>query len=179
MKRLALALASTALLFAWPTLAFAAAPAEPSPSLLRTGLLLTFLAVAPAVFISMTTFIRIAVVLAMVRHAFGMPETPPNAVLVSLALLLTAFVMAPTFARLNTDALQPLMSGAISVETAIKQGAAPLREFMLSQVREDDIANIYAIANAPLPETRDDVDILKLTQPSYSTNCKSRSPSAS
>ena len=104
-----------------------------SSQVVRTGFLLTLLAVAPALFISMTSFIRIAVVLAMVRHAFGMPETPPNAVLVSLALLLTAFAMAPTFAQINTAALQPLLSGDIDVETAIAQGGAPLRDFMLAQ----------------------------------------------
>lgn len=133
-----------------------------SSQVVRTGFLLTLLAVAPALFISMTSFIRIAVVLAMVRHAFGMPETPPNAVLVSLALLLTAFVMAPTFAQINTAALQPLLSGDIDVETAIAQGGAPLRDFMLAQVRQEDIATIYAISGAPLPDTADEVDLVKL-----------------
>lgn len=161
MKRRAPLLLVAALALAWPSLAYA--QASETSSLVRTGVLLTFLALAPAVFISMTSFIRIAIVLSMVRHAFGMPETPPNAVLVSLAVLLTAFVMAPTFSRANADALQPLMGGRISVDTAIKRGGEPLREFMLAQVRDEDLAAIYAIDQSTPPESREDVDILKLT----------------
>lgn len=133
-----------------------------SPEIIRTALLLTTLSVAPAIFISMTSFVRIAVVLAMVRHAFGMPETPPNAVLVSLAMLLTAFVMAPTFNTINTQALQPLLSGDINVDVAIERGSAPLKSFMLAQVRREDIAAIYEISSTPLPATPQAVDILKL-----------------
>ncbi len=162
MKRTLALLGVAACACLWPSFAHAQGSASETSSLVRTGALLSFLAVAPAIFITMTSFIRIAVVLAMVRHAFGMPETPPNAVLVSLAILLTAFVMAPTLTRINTDALQPLLSGDIDVNAAIQKGGAPLRESMLSQVREDDIAAIYAIADAPLPERPEEVDILKL-----------------
>ena len=149
----------------WPSCAFAqvSTPELASPQILRTGLLLTLLAIAPAIFISMTSFIRIAVVLAMVRHAFGMPETPPNAVLVSLAVLLSAFVMAPTFSAINTEALQPLLNGDIDLEVALSEGSAPLRNFMLAQTRQEDIAAIYAISGTPLPDTPESVDILKLT----------------
>jgi flagellar biosynthesis protein FliP len=133
-----------------------------SPELVRTGFLLTVLAFLPAIFISMTSFIRIAVVLAMVRHAFGMPETPPNAVLVSLAALLTAFVMGPTFSDVNELALKPLMAGEVSVEQAIERGSAPLRDFMLAQTRDEDIASIYAISGDPPPQDAASVDIIKL-----------------
>jgi flagellar biosynthesis protein FliP len=139
----------------------AAAPIS-DPQLLRSAVLLTLLAIVPAIFISMTSFIRIAVVLAMVRHAFGMPETPPNAVLISLAVFLTAFVMAPTFGAINTTALQPLLAGTIDVDAALAKGGAPLRDFMLAQVRDEDIAAVYALAKAPLPATPEGVDILKL-----------------
>ncbi|MBC7768236.1 MAG: flagellar type III secretion system pore protein FliP [Phycisphaerales bacterium] len=151
-------------LTAWLTLgeAWAAAPQSSESEVVRTGVLLTFLAFVPALFVSMTSFIRIAVVLAMVRHAFGMPETPPNIVLVSLAVLLTSFVMAPTFAEVNDAALQPLMAGDIGVEQAIEAGAEPLRTFMLAQVRDEDIASVYAIAGTALPETAADVDLMKL-----------------
>jgi flagellar biosynthesis protein FliP len=145
--------------------AAAQSPATPSvsdPQLLRSAVLLTLLAVVPAVFISMTSFIRIAVVLAMVRHAFGMTETPPNAVLVSLAVFLTAFVMAPTFAAINAQALQPLLAGTMDINDALAKGGAPLRDFMLAQVRDEDIASIYALAKAPLPDTPQAVDIFKL-----------------
>jgi flagellar biosynthetic protein FliP len=133
-----------------------------SSDLFRTGFLLTLLAIVPAIFVSMTSFLRIAIVLSMIRHAFGMPETPPNIVLVSLAALLTAFVMGPTFSTINTQALEPLMADEINVETAIERGGAPLRDFMLAQTREDDIAAIYALSGDPLPQSADAVDLLKL-----------------
>jgi flagellar biosynthetic protein FliP len=130
--------------------------------LLRTGLLLTALAIVPAIFVSMTSFVRIAVVLSMIRHAFGMPETPPNAVLVSLAIFLTAFVMAPTFEVLNTNAIQPLLSNKIDLDTALKEGSAPLRDFMLAQTRDEDIAAVYRLAGEKTPDSPQSVDILKL-----------------
>lgn len=146
-----------------PATAFAASTPGISTDLVRTMLLLTLLAVAPAIFISMTSFVRIVVVLAMVRHAFGMPETPPNPVLISLALFLTAFTMGPTLAALNSQALKPLMAGSISVEQAIDKGSAPLRSFMLAQTRDSDIEAIYAIAKEPVPDRPEQVDLLKLT----------------
>jgi flagellar biosynthesis protein FliP len=149
--------------------AFAGASAEAAQALngsssqvLRTGFLLTLLAIVPTLFICMTSFIRIAVVLAMVRHAFGMPETPPNAVLVALAVLLTFFVMSPTFAQINTAALQPMLANEINVEAAIGAGGAPLRDFMLAQVRQEDLAAVYAMSRAPLPDSPDSVDLMKL-----------------
>lgn len=131
--------------------------------LIRTVVLLTLLALIPAVFISMTSFIRIAIVLAMVRHAFGMPETPPNSVLVSLAIFLTAFVMAPTIGAINTNALQPLLDGSISIEEAIQKGSEPLKAFMLANTHDDDIAAVYSMAKEPLPDGPEGVDVLKLT----------------
>lgn len=129
----------------------------------RLGVTLTILAVIPAIIISMTSFIRIVIVLSMVRHAFGMPETPPNAVLVALSLFLTAFSMGPVLGQLNQQAITPYLEGRMSVEAMMQQGSAPLRDFMLAQTRDADIETIYAISNTPLPQTRDDVDILKLT----------------
>lgn len=128
----------------------------------RTALILTLLAVIPAVVISMTSFIRIIIVLSMVRHAFGMPETPPNPVLIALALFLTAFTMSPTLSAINAGGLQPLMAGRITVEQAMDRGSAPLRTFMLAQTRDADIAAIYAIAKTPLPRRVQDVALLKL-----------------
>ncbi|MCP4638770.1 MAG: flagellar biosynthetic protein FliP, partial [Methyloversatilis sp.] len=146
-----------------PATAFAADGAGMSTDLVRTMLLLTLMAVAPAIFISMTSFVRIVVVLAMVRHAFGMPETPPNPVLISLALFLTAFTMGPTLTAVNGQALKPLMAGSVTVEQAIDKGSGPLRNFMLAQTRDSDIEAIYAIAKAPVPDRPEQVDLLKLT----------------
>jgi flagellar biosynthetic protein FliP len=131
--------------------------------LVRTALLLTLIAFIPAIIISMTSFVRTVIVLAMVRHAFGMPETPPNAVLLSLALFLTAFTMSPVIARVNSDALKPYMAGQITTDTALAKGSAPLRDFMLAQTRDSDIEAIYAIAKTPVPARPDQVDIMKLT----------------
>lgn len=159
--RIALAaLAGAALFVAIPA---AAAPAAGlSSDVVRTTLLLTMLAVLPAILISMTSFVRIVITLSMVRHAFGMPETPPNPVLISLALFLTAFSMGPTLTALNSQAVQPFLGGQITAEEAMTKGSTPLRTFMLAQTRDSDIAAIYAIAHTPVPARPDQVEILKL-----------------
>lgn len=136
---------------------------EQNSGLVRTALLLTLLAIIPALFISMTSFIRIAIVLSMVRHAFGMPETPPNQVLVSLAFFLTLFVMTPTFSEVNENALQPYMEGAMSVEDAMSKGSQPIKKFMLTHTRDQDLQTMYAITSRPLPATPEEVDMLVLT----------------
>lgn len=169
MRRAAfIVLAGIALLAATPAVA-ATKGLGLSSDVVRTALILTLLAVIPSILICMTSFVRIVVVLSMVRHAFGMPETPPNPVLVSLALFLTAFTMAPTLGALNTGAIQPLLSNKISVEQAMANGTAPLRDFMLAQTRDSDIEAIYAIAHATPPERPDQVDILKLA-PAFMLN---------
>ena len=129
----------------------------------RIALVLTFLTLIPALAICMTPFVRIIVVLSMIRHAFGMPETPPNQVLIILALFLTTFVMMPTFARVNETALQPFLSGSVSVEKALAEGSEPLREFMLRQVHDTDIKAVYDIARQPLPDRASDVGLMQLT----------------
>jgi flagellar biosynthetic protein FliP len=149
-----------ALLAAAPPLP--AIPAAIGTDVVRTALILTLLAVVPAVIISMTSFVRTVIVLSMVRHAFGMPETPPNQVLVALSLFLTAFTMSPTLGAINAAALEPLMAGRIGVEQAMDAGAAPLRRFMLAQTRDADIEAIYAISKTPLPRRAADVETLKL-----------------
>lgn len=130
--------------------------------ILRTTLTLTLLAIIPALLISTTSFIRIIVVLAIVRHAFGMPQTPPNPVISSLALFLTAFVMGPVLYDINDNSLQPFLNDEINIEEAMESGSAPLKEFMLKHTREKDIETIYIISKTPLPVTADDIEILKL-----------------
>ncbi|GIU68046.1 flagellar type III secretion system pore protein FliP [Candidatus Phycosocius spiralis] len=131
--------------------------------LLRTGLIVSLMAVLPSVFVCMTAFIRIAIVLSMVRHAFAMPETPPNTVLVSLSIILTVFVMAPTFASVNQLGLQPLLDGRLSVAAALEAGSEPLRKFMIMHVKDKDLELMYHISKTTLPASPADVDILKLT----------------
>lgn len=143
---------------------FAAEAAAPvvQTEVTRTALLLTLLAVIPALIVSTTSFLRIVVVLAMVRHAFGMPQTPPNVVLTSLALFMTMFLMNPTLEQVNRDGLQPYLSGQASLEQAMDKGAAPLKRFMLAHTHERDIEMVYSVARAPLPDRAEDVSMLKL-----------------
>lgn len=139
-----------------------ALPSGGASDVVHTGVVLAFLAILPSIIIAMTGFTRIVIVLSMVRHAFGMPETPPNSVLVSLALFLTLFSMGPVAGELNANALQPYMDGKIPLATAMDRGEAPLRRFMLAQTRDADIATVYRVAHAPLPARPDQVELLKL-----------------
>lgn len=162
-------LAAGTALVAMPALAAPAHGLGLSSDVVRTTLILTLLAVIPSILICMTSFVRIIVVLSMVRHAFGMPETPPSPVLASLALFLTAFTMAPTLGAVNTAAVQPLLANRIDVEQAIARGKVPLRDFMLAQTRDSDIEAIYAISHTAPPDKPEQVDILKLA-PAFMLN---------
>jgi flagellar biosynthetic protein FliP len=98
----------------------------------------------------------------MLRHAFGMQDTPPNMVLVSLALFLTLFTMEPAFREIYADSLQPLMTNKISVEAAADRGIKPLRNFMIRQTREKDLALILEIAHVAVPESVDEVKLVHI-----------------
>ena len=124
---------------------------------LRIVLLLTVLALVPAIVIAMTSFTRTIIVLSMLRHAFGMQDTPPNMVLLSMALFLTLFTMAPALQQINDTSLQPLLQEKIELQTAVTQGVEPLRAFMVRQTREKDLALILDIARASQPESIDAV----------------------
>lgn len=123
---------------------------------------LTVLSLAPAILISMTSFVRIIVVLSMLRHAFGMQETPPNTVLVSLALFLTLFTMMPVVEQVNSQALQPLIANKLSVEEAYSKGVSPIRDFMIRQTREQDLALMVEISGKVLPKTVEEVSLVHL-----------------
>lgn len=137
--------------------------------IVRIALILGLMALLPALLVCMTSFVRIVVVLSMIRHAFGMPETPPNQVLISLALFLTAFSMLPTFEAVNEKALQPFLGGALTIQQAIDEGSGPARAFMLRQVRDQDIKAIYDISKKPLPARAEDVGLMQLV-PAYMLN---------
>jgi flagellar biosynthesis protein FliP len=124
---------------------------------LRIVMLLTLLAVLPAVVIAMTSFTRTIIVLSMLRHAFGMQDTPPNMVLVSLALFLTLFTMAPAFQASYQNGIKPLADNQISMESAVTQAVRPLREFMIRQTREKDLALILEIARVEVPDSIEEV----------------------
>lgn len=136
-------------------------PGEVSTAL-KVLLGLTVLSLAPAILMSMTAFIRIVIVLSMLRHALGMQETPPNTVVISLALFLTLFTMSPVLQKINSEALQPYMAGKLAPEKAATVGVAPLRDFMVRQTREQDLALMVELAKAPQPASVEDISLVQL-----------------
>lgn len=123
---------------------------------------LTVLSLAPAILMSMTSFVRIVIVLSMLRHALGMQDTPPNTVIISLSLFLTFFTMAPALNQMNQQALQPFMNGKLAPQAAVEKGAGPLREFMVRQTREPDLALMVELAKAEQPASIDDISMMQL-----------------
>ena len=131
-------------------------------SALRIFLGLTALSFIPAALICMTCFVRIVVVLSMLRHAIGLMDSPPNAVIVTLALFLTLFSMQPVLQRLNDDALQPYRAGSVKMAAAADRGIAPVKEFMVRQTREQDLGLMIELAHAQRPQSLADVSMLQL-----------------
>ncbi len=123
-----------------------------SSRIVQLVILMTVLSLAPSILIMMTSFIRIVVVLSLLRTAIGVQQSPPNPVIMSLALFLTAFVMAPTFSEAYTAGIAPLMKEEMPIEQALPAAAAPLKEFMLTQTREKDLALFFDLAKVK-PET--------------------------
>lgn len=124
---------------------------------LQILLLLTVLTLAPAILVMMTAFTRIVIVLSVARNAIGVPQVPPNQVLIGLALFLTFFVMAPVWNVINQGAIQPYLDGQIDQSTALEQAVTPMRDFMLRQTREEDLALFVSLAEMEQPRTPDDV----------------------
>ena len=131
-------------------------------SALRMFLTLTALAFLPAALICMTSFVRIVVVLSMLRHAIGLNDTPPNTVLISLSLFLTLFSMSPVFDKINTAAVQPYMAGKMQPMAALDKGKEPLKDFMIRQTRERDLMLMIDVAHAPRPASVADVSLVHL-----------------
>lgn len=115
-------------------------------STLQMLLVLTVISLAPSILIMMTSFTRIVIVLHFVRSALGTQTTPPNQIIIGLALFLTYFIMSPVFSQINTVAVQPLSAGTITQEEAIEAGTAPLREFMIDQTEMKDLRLFLEIA---------------------------------
>ncbi len=115
--------------------------------------LITVLSIAPGILIMVTSFTRIVVVLSFLRSALGTQQTPPNMVMVSLALFLTAFIMAPVAQKSYDDGIAPLIANQIDGAEAFKRSTAPLADFMLRQVREQDLKLFYDLSKTPIPAT--------------------------
>ncbi len=136
---------------------------------IQTMLLLTSLSFLPAALLMMTCFTRIVIVLSLLRQALGTQSTPPTQVLVGLSLFLTFFVMSPVFDRIYTDAYQPFAENKIQMMEALDKGAQPLKEFMLKQTRESDLALYVKLSRGPALQGPEDVP-LRLLVPAFVTS---------
>jgi flagellar biosynthesis protein FliP len=128
--------------------------------------LLTILSLLPAIVLTMTSFTRSVIVLGFVRQGIGTQQTPPNQVIVGIALFLTLFTMAPVTSAMARDAYEPYVAGKIDLEQAYALAAAPLRSFMLRQTRESDLTLFYEAAHLPLPKTEEEVP-LRISAPAF------------
>ena len=124
---------------------------------LQLLLLLAVLSLAPAFMILVTSFTRIVIVLSFVRNALATQQIPPNQVIIGLAIFLSFFVMTPVFNQINEEALSPYLEEEISFEEAVNIGSYPLKEFMLNNTREKDLALFLEIAEAERPADREEV----------------------
>ena len=164
-----------------PTLAAAAAPGIPALTVQGSGagqsysltlqllILMTAITLLPSILLMMTAFTRIIIVLGILRQALGAGQSPPNQVLIGLSLFLTFFVMSPVIDKINVDAVQPYMAGTIETTEALSRGAGPLKEFMLHQTRESDIATFVRIAGGKGFNKPTDVP-LSILVPAFATS---------
>src|SRR5262245_18632450 len=127
---------------------------------------LSALSLLPAIVLTVTSFVRTIVVLSFIRQGIGAQETPPNQVLVGLAMFLTLFVMTPVVTEMKTTALDPYVAGHLTEVQAFEKALVPLRSFMLRHTRQADLALFYNATETPLPETPDDVS-MRMAIPAY------------
>ena len=136
---------------------------------IQTLLLITGLSFLPALLLMMTSFTRIIIVFSLLRHALGTQTSPPNQVLVGLALFLTFFIMAPVGEKIYADAYLPLAENKITFMQAIERGEVPLRGFMMKQTRDSDLALFTKISRSPVPEKVEDVP-MRVLIPAFVTS---------
>lgn len=135
---------------------------EDVPLALQILALLTVLSLAPAILIMLTSFTRIVIVLSFARSALGSQNVPPNQVIIGLALFLTFFIMSPAFNSINDQALKPYLAGQITQEEAGALAWAPIRDFMLRQTREKDLALFISLSGGERPRDPGDVQAVTL-----------------
>ena len=129
---------------------------------LQVMAVLTIISLAPAILMMTTSFVRIVVVIGFLRNALSTQNVPPNQVVIALSLFLTFYIMAPYWGEANEQGLQPYLAGQISQEQAIENVSEPLRAFMFKQTREADLALFVNLADAPRPDSQDDVSTFTL-----------------
>jgi flagellar biosynthetic protein FliP len=127
---------------------------------LKIVLLMTIISLAPALLVLLTSFTRIVVVLGFLRQALGTQQAPNNQIIIGLALFLTVVVMAPVLRSVNEEALQPLLKDELTQSEAFTRAQAPLKEFMLAQVREKDVALFLELTGTAAPESPDQLPML-------------------
>ena len=132
-------------------------------------LLMTGLVFLPAILLTMTAFTRIIIVLSLLRQALGLTQTPPNQILIGLALFLTMFVMSPVLSQINNEALRPLLDNDISAADAVQKAETPLREFMIKQTRHDDLGLFLKLAGGQTYPTARDVPF-RILAPAFVTS---------
>lgn len=128
----------------------------------ETLVMLSFMTLLPTILLMMTGFLRIVIVLGLLRQALGLTTTPPNQVIIGISLFLTLFVMSPVLNKVNQDAWQPLQENKISFNQFLDRASVPMKEFMLKQTRETDIALLAKIAKADDFQTPQDVPFMIL-----------------
>jgi flagellar biosynthetic protein FliP len=131
--------------------------------------LMTVLSVLPSLLLMMTSFVRVIIVLSILRQALGTGQTPPNTVLVGLALFLTFFIMTPVFDEVYKNSLSPYMNATMPFEQALAKAEAPIRNFMMKQTREDDITMFMQIAQKREINSPDDIPFTTL-MPAFLTS---------
>ena len=136
---------------------------------IQTLLLLTGLTFLPAIILMMTSFTRIIIVFSLLRQALGTQSSPPNTVLVGLALFLTFFIMSPVIDRIYSEAYLPLSENKIGFPEALDRGAVPLRAFMIKQTREADLSLFTKVAKQPKPESAETVP-MRVLIPAFVTS---------
>lgn len=136
---------------------------------LQLLLLMTVLSVLPSVVILMTSFTRIIIVLSLLRQALGTAQTPPNQVLIGIALFLSIFIMAPVLERIYDNAFKPVQDGEITFEQGLEAAREPIQEFMVAQTREQDVLTFMEIANESPVESAMDIPFTVLV-PAFITS---------
>jgi flagellar biosynthetic protein FliP len=173
-RALIISLLSAVVGLAFPAMALAQAAAPALNLNLGTGAgltervvqligLLTVLSLAPSIVIMTTSFVRIIVVLSLLRTALGLQQSPPNAVLVSLSLFLTALIMTPTFNAAYAQGIKPLLDHKMELPQAFGAASQPVKAFMLSQVDRDDLGLFVRLAKTPRPKNLQDLPLQVVT----------------
>jgi flagellar biosynthesis protein FliP len=124
---------------------------------LQILLLMTVLSLAPSLLIMTTSYLRLIIAFHFLKSALGTQQMPPGQLLAGVALFLTFFIMAPTWSKVNEEALQPMMDGKITMEEAYDKGVQPIREFMFKNVRDEDLALFLDLSNLDRPDSREEL----------------------